>query len=56
MRTAILFLLAALPLPLAAQEPTIALVGLRHAHTWGHLEGMVKSSPARLVAIAETDP
>lgn len=56
MRTAILFLLASLTLPLSAQEPTIALVGLRHSHTWGHLEGMVKSSPAKLVAIAETDP
>ena len=55
MRTAIVFLLASFCLPLAAQEPTIALVGLRHSHTWGHLAGMVKSSPARLVAIAETD-
>lgn len=56
MRIAILSLLLSLALPLAAQEPTIALVGLRHSHTWGHLEGMVKSSPAKLVAISETDP
>lgn len=56
MRTALLSLLALCYLPLAAQEPTIALVGLRHSHTWGHLEGMVKASPARLVAISETDP
>lgn len=56
MRTAILSLLGLLALPLAAQEPTIALIGLRHSHTWGHLEGMVKASPARLVAIAETEP
>jgi predicted dehydrogenase len=55
MRTAILFLLGTLSLPLFAQEPTIALVGLRHSHTWGHLEAMVKSSPAKLVAIAETE-
>lgn len=54
MRTAILFLMS-IALPLAAQEPTIALVGLRHSHTWGHLEGMVKSSPAKLVAIAESE-
>lgn len=56
MRTALLSLLTLCCLPLAAQEPTIALVGLRHSHTWGHLEGMVKGSPARLVAISETDP
>jgi predicted dehydrogenase len=53
MRPAILFLMS-FALPLAAQEPTIALVGLRHSHTWGHLTGMAKSSPAKLVAIAET--
>jgi predicted dehydrogenase len=41
--------------PLPAQE-TIALVGLRHSHTWGHLEHLVKASSAKLVAISETDP
>lgn len=56
MRTAIVFLLASWAVLLPAQEPTIALVGLRHSHTWGHLEGMVKNSPAKLVAISETDP
>lgn len=56
MRITLLSLLISLTLPLAAAEPTIALIGLRHSHTWGHLEGMVKSSPAKLVAISETDP
>ncbi|MBI5084895.1 MAG: Gfo/Idh/MocA family oxidoreductase [Acidobacteria bacterium] len=49
-------ILTLLALPLAAQQPTIALIGLRHSHTWGHLESIVKSSPAKLVAISETDP
>lgn len=48
-------ILLALCFPLAAEQPTIALVGLRHSHTWGHLERLAKSSPARLIAIAETD-
>ncbi len=52
----LLVLFASACLPLTAREPTIALVGLRHSHTWGHLEHIVKSSPVRLVAIAETDP
>lgn len=56
MRTAAVFLIACFSLPIGAQEPTIALIGLRHSHTWGHLEAMVKQSPARLVAVAETDP
>lgn len=55
MRLAI-FLLPALCVPLTAQQPTIALVGLRHSHTWSHLERLAKSSPAKLIAIAETDP
>ena len=45
-----------LVLPLVAQDYTIALIGLRHTHTWGHLEGILKSPSAKLVAIAETDP
>ncbi len=57
MRPAILLLhLAALCVPLAAQQATISLIGLRHSHTWGHLERLAKSSPAKLIAIAETDP
>jgi predicted dehydrogenase len=50
-----LFLLA-LALPLAAQQETIALIGLRHSHTWGHLENLAKGGAARLVAISETEP
>ncbi len=57
MRPAILLLhIAAFCIPLAAQQKTIALIGLRHSHTWGHLERIAKSSPAKLVAIAEADP
>lgn len=57
MRPAILFaFMASSCFSLVAQQPTIALYGLRHSHTWGHLEHIAKSSPARLVAIAETDP
>ena len=53
----ILTALAALALPLAAQDYKIAIVGLVHAHVWGHLEAMVKPDrPARLVAIAEPNP
>ncbi len=50
----LLIALAALVVPLAAQDYKIAIVGLVHAHVWGPLETMVKpNSPARLVAIAE---
>lgn len=49
-------LLPALCVPLMAQQPTIALVGLRHSHTWGHLERLARNSPAKLIAIAETEP
>ncbi len=49
-------LLAAAALPVAANDYTIALIGLRHSHTWGHLESLLKASPAKFVAVAETDP
>lgn len=55
MRLALL-LIFALWVPLAAQQPTIALVGLRHSHTWGHLERLARPSPAKLIAIAESEP
>ncbi len=55
MRTLSLLVSLGFGLTLAAQEPTIALIGLRHSHTWGHLEAMVKNPAAKLVAIAETD-
>jgi predicted dehydrogenase len=56
LRRSVLLLAVAAALPLAAQDYTIALVGLRHSHTWGHLEHLLKASPAKFVAIAETDP
>ncbi len=43
-------------IPAAAQEPTIAVVGLVHSHVWGHLGRMIKGGPARLVGIAESNP
>ena len=47
-------LLAALAaLPAAAQQYKIAVIGLIHAHVWGHLPKMIKGDSARLVAIAE---
>ena len=49
--------LAALALPLAAQDYKIAIVGLVHSHVWWPLETIAKpNSPARLVAIAEPNP
>ncbi|MBI3208358.1 MAG: Gfo/Idh/MocA family oxidoreductase [Candidatus Solibacter usitatus] len=41
---------------LHAQEPTIAIIGLRHSHVWGHIGKMIEGKPARLVGIAETLP
>jgi predicted dehydrogenase len=47
---------AALPL-LAQDAPTIAVIGMVHSHTWGHLNNMLKpDSPMKLVGIAETIP
>ncbi len=54
-RIATLFLLF-LALPAVAQEYKIALIGMIHSHTWGHLGRMVKSSQVKLVGIAETRP
>jgi len=54
-RTVLLLTLAAV-LPLPAQQYTIALIGLRHSHTWGHLEHLLKAPAAKFVAIAESDP
>lgn len=45
-----------LTLPLAAQETTIAVIGLVHSHVWGHLKQMISGDPARLVGIAESNP
>ena len=40
----------------AAGEYTMAVIGLVHAHVWGHLGAMLKGEHARLVGIAETVP
>lgn len=48
--------LTLLAAPMAAAEPTIAVVGLIHSHVWGHLGKMVEGKPARLVGVAETIP
>lgn len=47
-----LLLAAALP-ALAQKQYKIAVVGLVHAHVWGHLRDMVKNDPAELVGVAE---
>jgi predicted dehydrogenase len=53
----VFLLCALLALPLAAEETTIAVVGLVHAHVWGHLGRMGKGqTPAKLVAVAEPAP
>lgn len=46
-------ILLSLAVPLPAQEPTIAVVGLVHSHVWGHLGKMIQGKPAKLVGIAE---
>lgn len=51
-----LILFALLAAPLAAAEPTIAVVGLVHSHVWGHLQKMISGQPAKLVGVAETIP
>jgi predicted dehydrogenase len=43
-----------LSLPAAAQQQyKIAVVGLVHAHVWGHLGKMLKGDPARLVGVSD---
>jgi predicted dehydrogenase len=41
---------------LPAQSNTIAVIGLRHSHVWGHIGKMIDGKPARLVGVAETIP
>jgi predicted dehydrogenase len=49
-----ILLAALLLLPALAQEKTIAVVGMVHAHVWGHLNEMIKgNTPAKLVGISE---
>jgi predicted dehydrogenase len=40
----------------AAEQHTIAVVGLVHSHVWGHLQKMVSGKPAKLVGVAESIP
>ncbi len=50
----VLILCAMLSLPLAAQETSIAIIGLVHSHVWGYLGKVAKGqTPAKLVAVAE---
>jgi len=39
-----------------ANEYKMAVIGLVHAHVWGHLGQMLKGEHAKLVGIAETEP
>ncbi|MCX6621514.1 MAG: Gfo/Idh/MocA family oxidoreductase [Acidobacteria bacterium] len=57
MRTLLLTaLLSFAVLPAFAEDYTIALIGLRHSHTWNHLNAIAKGEHAKLVGIAETAP
>ncbi|MGH9647066.1 MAG: Gfo/Idh/MocA family oxidoreductase, partial [Bryobacteraceae bacterium] len=42
--------------PAFAQPPKIAIVGLVHAHVWGHLGHILKNNSVQLVGIAEPNP
>jgi predicted dehydrogenase len=45
--------------PLAAHQPAqykIAVIGLVHAHVWGHLATIVKGQTATLVGVSEPNP
>ncbi|HKD05336.1 MAG TPA: Gfo/Idh/MocA family oxidoreductase [Bryobacteraceae bacterium] len=56
MKKILLFAIAA-ALPAAAQTPyKMAVIGLVHAHVWGHLSDMQKSKEVTLVGIAEPNP
>jgi predicted dehydrogenase len=53
MKKTILLMMAAC-LPAAAQAPyRMAVIGLVHAHVWGHLSDMLKSKDVTLVGVAE---
>ena len=56
MRTALLLsvVFGVLTACAGAQETTIAVIGLRHSHAWGHLPKMVQGKPAKLVGVSET--
>ena len=48
-----ILLLLLVSLPLSAQEYKIAVIGLVHAHVWGHLQTMVEGKTAKLVGVSE---
>jgi predicted dehydrogenase len=51
-----IWLLLLLTLTLRAQDYKIAVVGLVHAHAWGHLRDMVAGKAGKLVGVAEPNP
>ncbi|MBV8820210.1 MAG: Gfo/Idh/MocA family oxidoreductase [Acidobacteriaceae bacterium] len=54
-----LVILSSLCFRLAAREQgkyTIAVIGLVHAHVWGHLKTMVDGKTATLVGVSESNP
>jgi predicted dehydrogenase len=54
MRLVLVFLTAAAAA--SPQPPTIAVIGLRHSHVWGHIGKMIEGKPAKLVGVAESIP
>ncbi|MBL8212518.1 MAG: Gfo/Idh/MocA family oxidoreductase [Bryobacterales bacterium] len=52
----VLILLCTFAAMLPGQDNTIAVIGLRHSHVWGHIGKMIAGKPARLVGVAETIP
>src|SRR6185312_4768487 len=53
MRKLLLTLLLALTPAFAQQPPKIAIIGLVHAHVWGHLRQILKDNKIQVVRIAE---
>ena len=51
-----LSLLLLLSMPAFPQQYKIAVIGLVHAHVWGHLPKMIQGDQAKLVGIAEPNP
>jgi len=56
MRKLLLTLLLDLTPAFAQQPPKIAIIGLVHAHVWGHLRQILKDNKVQLVGIAEPNP
>lgn len=49
-------LFLSLTLPLAAEPPKVAVIGLLHSHVWTQLPNMVRGDVVKLVGVAETHP